>query len=58
MKLTYTGGLASVAVVLPSRSLLVAHGDEVEVSKEEAEALKGQPGWSPVKPATTKSEED
>jgi hypothetical protein len=54
--LTYEGGIQSVDVVLPTRTLTVSFGDEVEVTAAEAEALKNVPGFAPRK-TTTKKEQ-
>lgn len=50
--LTYQGGIQDLDVVLPTRTITVAHGDEVEVTAEEAEALKKVPGFAPPKTTT------
>lgn len=50
MKLTYTGGMDSVSLVFPHRSIIVERGDTIDFSAEEAAALKSHPDWSPVKP--------
>lgn len=54
-KLTYVGGVQAVDVVLPTRVVSVAAGDEFDVSADEAARLADHPDFvAPAKPAKEK----
>lgn len=58
-KLTYTGGVSPVDVVLPDRVVHVATGDEFDASASEAERLADHPDFATVaKPAKNSPKEE
>lgn len=46
MNLKYVGGLDAVEVHLPSRVVVVARGETIQLSPEEASSLEGNPDWT------------
>lgn len=48
MELRYIGGIQTVTVVFPERTINVATGDVVDLSDTEVALLTGHPDWVPV----------